>query len=79
MKAIQVKSTGDVEVLEYVTTEQGAGIVESVGEDVKDIHPGDHVAYLGPCYAEFTIAPSKHVAKIPDGLDLKLAAASVLQ
>ncbi|CAG8786680.1 23743_t:CDS:2, partial [Racocetra persica] len=119
MKAIQVKSAGGVEVLEYVTTErpkitgptdvliknhfmgvnfidiyhrtgiyklslpaiigrEGAGIVESVGEDVKDIQPGDHVAYLCPSYAEFTIA-SKYVVKLPDGLDLKLAAASVLQ
>ncbi|CAG8678153.1 16826_t:CDS:2 [Cetraspora pellucida] len=127
MKAIQVKNTGGVEALEYVTIEcpkiteptdvhfflkrkshligknfiisdksfgrtglyklplpvvigrEGAGIVESVGEDVKDVQPGDHVAYIGPSYAEYTIATSKHVTKVPDGLDLKLAAASVIQ
>ncbi|KAF0367600.1 nadph:quinone reductase [Gigaspora margarita] len=121
MKAIQIKNTGGVEVLEHVIIErpkitgltdvlvknhfagvnfidtyhrsglyklslpaiigrEGAGVVEAVGDGVKDIRPGDHVVYVSPSsYAEFTIANSKKVAKVPDGLDLKLAAASLLQ
>ncbi|CAG8815427.1 4679_t:CDS:2, partial [Gigaspora margarita] len=121
MKAIQIKNTGGVEVLEHVTIErpkitgptdvlvknhfagvnfidkyhrtglftlslpavlgqEGTGVVEAVGEDVKDIQPGDRIAYINASsYAEFTIASSKNVAKVPDGFDLKLAAASLLQ
>ncbi|CAG8546759.1 9872_t:CDS:2 [Scutellospora calospora] len=121
MKAIQIKSTGGVEVLEYITIErpkitepmdvlvknnfigvnfidtyhrsgvynlslpavlgrEGAGIVESVGDGVKDIKPGDCVAYLGASsYAEYTKAPSSYVTKVPNGIDSRLAAASLLQ
>ncbi|KAF0531108.1 nadph:quinone reductase [Gigaspora margarita] len=58
---------------------EGAGVEEAVGDGVKDIHLGDHVVYINSSsYAEFTITNSKKVAKVPDGLDLKLAA-SLLQ
>ncbi|CAG8759255.1 10026_t:CDS:2, partial [Dentiscutata heterogama] len=66
--------------LPAVIGREGSGIVEAVGEGVKDIRPGDHVAYMSSSsYAEFTIAHSKYVAKVPDDLDLKLVAASLLQ
>ncbi|GBC03593.1 hypothetical protein RclHR1_05200004 [Rhizophagus clarus] len=53
---------------------------ESVGEGVKDVCPGDHVVYFGaPSYAEYTTANAKYVAKLPEGIDFKLGAASLLQ
>ncbi|CAG8600282.1 16431_t:CDS:2 [Funneliformis mosseae] len=66
--------------LPTVIGREGAGIVESVGEGVKDVCPGDHVVFLGaPSYAEYTTANAKYVAKLPEGIDFKLAAASLLQ
>ncbi|CAG8482333.1 12838_t:CDS:2 [Gigaspora rosea] len=91
MKAIQIKSSFFSPFYWYllklftlslpaVLGQEGAGVIETVGEGVKDIQPGDHVAYINASsYAEFTIASSKNVAKVPDGLDLKLTAASLLQ
>ncbi|RIB11968.1 hypothetical protein C2G38_2042233 [Gigaspora rosea] len=53
--------------LPAVLGQEGAGVIETVGEGVKDIQPGDHVAYINASsYAEFTIASSKNVAKVPD-------------
>ncbi|CAB4435376.1 unnamed protein product [Rhizophagus irregularis] len=66
--------------LPTVIGREGAGIVESVGEGVKDICPGDHVVYFGaPSYAEYTTANAKYVAKLPEGVDFKSGAASLLQ
>ncbi|CAI2182890.1 12300_t:CDS:2 [Funneliformis geosporum] len=66
--------------LPTVIGREGAGIVESVGEGVKDVCPGDHVVFLGaPSYAEYTTANAKYVAKLPVGIDFKIAAASLLQ
>src|SRR6266498_2513925 len=66
--------------LPTVIGREGAGIVESVGEGVKDVRPGDQVVYLGaPSYAEYATANAKYVAKLPEGMDFKLAAASLLQ
>ncbi|CAG8510931.1 1023_t:CDS:2 [Acaulospora morrowiae] len=58
---------------------EGAGIVESVGDNVKDFVPGDRVIYLASSYAEYVNAPAKYVAKIPEGVDSKVAAASLIQ
>jgi len=66
--------------LPTVIGREGAGIVESVGESVKNVRPGDHVVYFGaPSYAEYATANAKYVAKLPEGIDFKLAAASLLQ
>ena len=47
---------------------------------MKDVRPGDHVVYFGaPSYAEYTTANAKYVAKLPEGIDFKLAAASLFQ
>lgn len=47
-----------------------AGIVESVGKKVTDLKPGDRVfgeTLLGGAFAEYTCAPAKVCAKMPDG------------
>jgi len=53
-----------------------SGIVESVGEEVTGLHPGQHVVYLGgKCYAEHVVADAPSVTPIPEDLDMDEAAA----
>lgn len=48
---------------------EGWGIVDAVGEEVRDLRPGDRVATLGTnAYAEYDVADASAVAKIPDEL-----------
>ena len=67
--------------LPFINGQEGAGVVERVGPGVSDIRPGDTVAWcsvLGS-YAEYATVPAEKLVKVPDGLDLKLAAAVMLQ
>ena len=60
---------------------EGAGVVESVGKNVKDIQPGDRVAYamsMGS-YADRAIVPAWQLVKLPSGVDSRLGAAIMLQ
>ncbi len=59
---------------------EGAGVVEAVGPGVQDLAPGDRVAYAGlPLggYAEARNIPAARLVRVPDGLDLRLAGASM--
>ena len=48
---------------------EGWGVVDAVGEQVRDLRPGDRVATLGTkAYADYDIADASVVAKIPDEL-----------
>lgn len=60
---------------------EGAGIVQSVGEGVAHLNPGDRVAYAGPlgAYAQERIVPADNLVVIPDGIDDKTAAAMMLK
>jgi NADPH:quinone reductase len=60
---------------------EGAGVVESVGEGVANVRPGDRVAYAGPIggYAEERLIEADRVVKLPDGLSSEQAAAMMLQ
>ncbi len=60
---------------------EGAGAVEAVGPNVTDVQVGDRVAWAMSrgSYAEYAVVPAWMLVKIPDGLDLKLAAAVMLQ
>jgi NADPH:quinone reductase len=67
--------------LPFVNGQEGAGVVERVGAGVSEIKPGDSVAWssvLGS-YAEYAVVPVDKLVKVPDGMDLKLAAAVMLQ
>lgn len=60
---------------------EGAGVVEAVGDLVLDFKPGDRVAWamnIGS-YAEFALVPEQKLIKVPQEIDLKIAAAAMLQ
>lgn len=60
---------------------EAAGVVESIGEGVTEVAPGDRVAYAGPrgAYAEYAVTPAWQLVKIPAGVSGELAAAAMLQ
>jgi len=67
--------------LPLILGSEGAGEVVKVGDGVTDVHVGDRVAstnFLG-AYAEYALAPADRTVPVPDGLDLELAAAVLLQ
>ncbi len=60
---------------------EGAGTVDMVGPDVSEFAPGDRVAFpqmLG-AYAEYIVVPTAKLLPVPDGIDLRVAAAVLLQ
>ncbi|MEO8051606.1 MAG: quinone oxidoreductase [Acidobacteriota bacterium] len=60
---------------------EGAGTVEALGPDVTGFKAGDSVAWAMSrgSYAEFAAVPAKVLVKVPAGLDLRQAAAAMLQ
>ncbi|MBZ5591384.1 MAG: quinone oxidoreductase [Acidobacteriia bacterium] len=60
---------------------EAAGVVEAVGPDVREVRPGDRVAYAMArgSYAEYAVVPSWQLVRVPDATDLKTAAAAMLQ
>jgi NADPH2:quinone reductase len=61
---------------------EGAGIVETVGPDVKHVQVGDRVAYAGGppgSYSEVRVMPADRLVKVPDGISDKTCAAMMLK
>ena len=62
---------------------EGAGVVEAVGADVTEVKVGDRVAYAHTgspgAYAEYALVASKHLVTLPAGVDVRAAAAAMLQ
>jgi NADPH:quinone reductase len=60
---------------------EGAGTVESVAPDVKNVAPGDRVAYAMArgSYAEYAVVPAWQLVKIPASVDFDTGAAAMLQ
>jgi NADPH2:quinone reductase len=61
---------------------EAAGIVESVGEGVTGLAPGDRVAYQGGApgsYASLRTLPAHRLARLPEGVGEDVAAASMLK
>ncbi len=60
---------------------EGAGVVESVGEGVTDVKPGDHVAFTGVpgAYAEAVVADASRLIPLPDDFTFEMGAAFPLQ
>ncbi|WP_279164663.1 quinone oxidoreductase family protein [Thermus scotoductus] len=67
--------------LPFTLGEEGAGVVEKVGEGVVGVRPGDRVAFANVqgAYAQYQVVPAERLVPVPAGLDPKLAAASLLQ
>jgi NADPH:quinone reductase len=56
---------------------EGAGIITEVGENVKDFKVGDKISYAGiplGSYSTHRNYPTKNLVKVPDGIDLEVAA-----
>lgn len=62
---------------------EGAGVVEALGADVTEVEVGDRVAYAHTgspgAYAEYALVGSKHLVALPAGMDMRAAAAAMLQ
>lgn len=67
--------------LPFTPGNEGAGIVEAVGEGVDHVAVGDRVAYAGPlgAYSEIRVVPAGILVKIPDGVSDDVAAAMMLK
>jgi NADPH2:quinone reductase len=67
--------------LPFTVGSEAAGTVTAVGPGVTEVAVGDRVAYamvLGS-YAEHAAVPARRLVKVPDGIELKVAAAVMLQ
>jgi NADPH2:quinone reductase len=56
---------------------EGAGIITDVGDNVKDFKVGDRISYAGiplGSYSRHRNYPTKNLVKVPDGIDLEVAA-----
>jgi len=60
---------------------EGAGTVEALGPDTAGFKVGDPVAWAMSrgSYAEYAAVPAQFLVKVPSGLDLRQAAAAMLQ
>lgn len=60
---------------------EGAGIVAAVGSGVVEFKPGDRVAWTSQqgAYAEYLVVPAARLVSVPAGIDLRHAAAVMLQ
>jgi NADPH2:quinone reductase len=60
---------------------EGAGVVEKVGEGVREFERGDVVAWssVPGSYATHVLAAESKLVRVPSGIDARLAAAAMLQ
>ena len=61
---------------------EAAGVVESVGEGVTHVKPGDRVAYAGRptgAYAQVRTMPADILVRLPDAIDFETGAAMMLK
>ena len=67
--------------LPLIPGSEASGTVEKLGQGVEGFAVGDPVASAGVrgSYAEYALVPAAQLVKVPAGLDLKLAAAAMLQ
>ncbi len=67
--------------LPFTPGNEGAGTVRAMGPDVDGFVVGDHVAWTGVpgSYAEQVAVPAERAVTVPAGIDLQVAAATMLQ
>jgi NADPH2:quinone reductase len=73
--------TGRYPTPPYILGQEAAGTVAAVGSAVRDVRPGDRVAYSGILggYAEYAAVPAERLVGLPDGVSTKHGAAAMLQ
>jgi NADPH2:quinone reductase len=62
--------------------QEGAGVVEAVGEGVTHVKPGDRVAYAARpngAYSQLRVMPADILVRLPDAIDFETGAAMMLQ
>ena len=67
--------------LPFTLGQEAAGIVDTVGPNVTEVKPGDHVAYamVPGSYAEYAIVPAWKLVPIPANVDTSQAVAAMVQ
>jgi NADPH2:quinone reductase len=67
--------------LPFTPGNEGAGVVEAVGDGVTEVKPGQRVAYATAfgAYADRRTAPAKMLVPLPDGISDEQAAAMMLK
>jgi NADPH2:quinone reductase len=65
----------------FVVGQEGAGVVEAVGEGVNIVKPGDRVAYAGVqgAYSELRTIVAERLVPLPETIDDRTAAAIMLK
>lgn len=67
--------------LPVIPGREAAGVIDAVGPGVSDLTPGTRVVYamhVG-AYAEYAVVPARRLVPIPDAIDVRQAAAVMLQ
>ncbi|MFL5733569.1 MAG: quinone oxidoreductase family protein [Chloroflexia bacterium] len=61
--------------------QEAAGVVDAIGPGVQEVKVGDRVAYAPEqgAYAEYAVVPAWRLVPVPSEVDLKVAAAAMLQ
>jgi NADPH2:quinone reductase len=67
--------------LPFVLGEEGAGVVEAVGEGVREVRAGERVAWASVpgSYSTHVVAPADRLVPVPDHVAMVDAAAAMLQ
>ncbi|MCD2515347.1 quinone oxidoreductase [Massilia sp. G4R7] len=68
--------------LPAVLGQEGAGVVEAVGEGVTHLSPGDRVVYAGGAggaYSEARVMPAAMLVRLPESISFEAGAAMMLQ
>jgi NADPH:quinone reductase len=67
--------------LPMIPGSEASGTIAALGEGVEGFAAGDHVASVSVqgSYAEYALAPAAQLVHVPNGVDLKLAGAAILQ
>lgn len=66
--------------LPFIPGQEGAGVISSVGSQVKSLKVGDRVAWSGTLgsYAEYVAAPEEHLVPVPASVTDDQAAATMM-